>query len=194
MKKFYISDTHFFHDYALRFDNRPYSNMDEMLDDMMKRWNSRVSNADHVYIAGDFVWHMGPEAEAYMRKLNGNLHLIIGNHDRFIKNKRFTKRFEEIVYYKEMRDTDGEAEHPIVICHYYIPYYNTHRYHGILIHGHSHNTDESKFERSITEENRLAGFKPEIYNVGCMLPYMDYAPRTLQEIKSRYKEFSESDM
>lgn len=193
MRKLYISDTHFFHGNILKFDNRPYHDMNEMLDDMKRRWNQSVTNADHVYIAGDFVWRMGPEAERFLRGLNGNLHLIVGNHDRFIKSKNFAKRFEEIVLYKKMTDTDGVSERPVIISHYYIPFYDTHYYNGVLIHGHSHATAEAVFEWRITEELKTAGFKMAVYNVGCMLPYMNYAPQTLEAIIKGYDKWVEQN-
>lgn len=193
MRKLYIADTHFFHDNVLKFDNRPYCSMDEMLEDMKRRWNENVTNADHVYIAGDIVWRMGPETERYLRTLNGNLHLIVGNHDHFIKSNNFAKRFEEIVYYKKITDTDGVHERPVIISHYYMPFYETHYYNGVLVHGHSHMTTESEYERRITADLKMAGFKMDVYNVGCTLPYMDYAPQTLEAIIKGYNRWIEQN-
>ena len=46
---FYISDMHFYHQNIIAFDKRPYKNLEEMHDDMIKKWNSVVNNNDTVY-------------------------------------------------------------------------------------------------------------------------------------------------
>ena len=43
-------------------------------------------------------------------------------------------------------------------------------------------------ERRLTAMLNRQGFPCEIYNVGCMYPYIDYAPRTLQYIVDHYDE------
>lgn len=79
---YYISDLHFGHKNILRFDNRPYNTTEEMELDLISRWNKQVSNADHVYVLGDFLWKAGSdEWIRILNKLNGNIHLILGNHD-----------------------------------------------------------------------------------------------------------------
>ena len=52
--------------------------------------NSLIKKDDDVYIVGDFSMYTTKHKstlEQYVRKLNGNLHLIMGNHD--IKNPIF---------------------------------------------------------------------------------------------------------
>ena len=55
-----------------------------------------------------------------------------------------------------------------------------------MLHGHSHNSAESDMERRLTAMLNRQGFPCQIYNVGCMYPYIDYAPRTLQYIVDHY--------
>ena len=55
-----------------------------------------------------------------------------------------------------------------------------------MLHGHSHISEESFAEREMTKKLQKDGFKCEIYNVGCMYPYIDYAPRSLQYIVDNY--------
>ena len=47
---YYISDLHLFHEAVLRFDDRPFSNLEEMHAEIVKRWNHKVTNGDTVYI------------------------------------------------------------------------------------------------------------------------------------------------
>lgn len=53
---YYISDLHFGHSNIIRFDNRPFSNVQEMEETIVKNWNERVAKDDVVYILGDFCW------------------------------------------------------------------------------------------------------------------------------------------
>ena len=49
---------------------------------MTRIWNSIVTDADHVYVVGDFSLDRHPETiKSYLNKLKGSKHLILGNHD-----------------------------------------------------------------------------------------------------------------
>ena len=48
---FYISDLHFGHENAIKFDNRPFSSVEEMNEILVQRWNKVVSPEDTVPIS-----------------------------------------------------------------------------------------------------------------------------------------------
>ena len=52
----YISDYHFGHKNILRYDNRPWIDVNEMNDALIERFKNSVSKDDTVYILGDVVW------------------------------------------------------------------------------------------------------------------------------------------
>ena len=56
---YYISDLHFFCNSQTRagvnYDNRPFANVEEMNNHILKRWNKKVTNGDTVYILGDIA-------------------------------------------------------------------------------------------------------------------------------------------
>lgn len=175
----FISDLHMGHENIIKFDGRPFKNSSEMDDVIIKNWNSVVAPGDLTYILGDFIWKRTPESLAKVRKLNGQKILIKGNHDR-AKGLDFTKLFAKIVCYEEL-SMDGKK---IVLSHYPIPLFNGHRWdHGFHLYGHVHTTEEydlvKRWEKEITE---VIGTVPKMYNVGANLPYMNYTPRTLEEI------------
>lgn len=195
-RNLYISDLHLFHKNVTKagknFDSRPYENIEEMNDDILQRWNNSVTNIDHVYICGDLIWKFNnenrDEAMRILNAMNGNLHLIVGNHDK-VKSALFKKRFEEIVFYKRVQDyLDGEQVQ-VVLSHYYMPFYEGHYHNTVLIHGHSHVTEEADLERKISKYLNDNGFPINAFNVGCMYPYMDYTPKTLQQISDGYKKW-----
>ena len=50
MANFYISDLHIGHENILRFDNRPFADVNEMNNKLIENWNARVRSDDTVYI------------------------------------------------------------------------------------------------------------------------------------------------
>lgn len=189
MRNLYISDLHIFHNNIIYFDDRPFKDTDEMTNEIIKRWNNAVEPCDHVYVLGDMFWQNSVGAIEVLNKLKGNIHLIKGNHDH-INSSTYKKKFAEITDYKKMSDIVNLSSRPVVLSHYYMPFYDTHYRNGILLHGHSHMTPESYDEREITQALVAKGYPMEVYNVGCMYPYMDYTPRTLDEIVAGYKELT----
>lgn len=85
--KFFSADQHFGHEQIIKHCNRPFKNAKVMNDTIIRNYNDVVSDDDDVYIAGDLsiltVQHKGT-IETWIQRLNGRIHLILGNHD--IKN------------------------------------------------------------------------------------------------------------
>lgn len=78
----FTSDTHFGHARILELSNRPFHSIHHMNDEIVKRWNKVVHPDDVVYHLGDVA--LGPihESLANVKRLNGEIHLRLGNHDR----------------------------------------------------------------------------------------------------------------
>lgn len=183
---FYISDLHIGHANCLAFDNRPFKDVEEMNSEIIKRWNSVVTNEDIVCILGDFHWGKEPEWISILEQLNGQKILIQGNHD--ITPQKSRKYFADVKEYKVIDDSGRK----VVLSHYPIPCYRNHFYGWYHLYGHVH----TSFEFNMMEHDRylmeqLYTRPCEMYNVGCMLPYMDYTPRTLDQIIEGYKTWKE---
>lgn len=177
MKKFYIADWHYGHSNIVAFDNRPFKTANEMNDELIERWNKVVSNEDIVYILGDMFWCTPKVAIEVLDKLNGQKILVRGNHDK--RHTELDNKFKQVVDYLEVRDKDRH----VVLCHYPIPCFKNHYYGWYHLYGHVHNS----FEHNMMEHDKylmeeLYGKQCKMYNVGAMMPYMDYTPRTLDEI------------
>lgn len=180
----YISDLHFGHANVIRFDGRPFKDVDEMEDTLVRNWNSATRLEDTVYILGDLCWGKESEWKRILAKLNGSKVLIRGNHDLKEMSSGLKKMFQDIKDYKEITDSGRH----VIMCHYpillYKSSYNPNCY---MLCGHVHNTRENDFLNQWREELRSSRSATShncgnIINVGCMMPYMDYTPRTLDEI------------
>lgn len=187
-KIFFTSDLHFGHENVLRFDNRPFESVEEMDTELIRRWNDKVGKGDLVYVLGDMIWKTrNDDAPTLLKKLNGQIILIRGNHDRFLHNAKAKNALAGIKDYDDISVTleDG-SKRRCVLSHYFIPMYNGHYYGAIHLHGHSHTSSEADLENEIAQKLNSMGITNKIYNVGCM--YWNYAPVTLDEILASEKE------
>ena len=158
MKTYFISDLHLGHANCIRFDKRPWETAEEMDMEIIRRWNRKVR-----------------------KQMNGHIHLIRGNHDK--RSEAYENCFHEVADYKDMVIMADGVKCRLILCHYFIPFYNGARHMAFMLHGHTHKTEESVMEERIKEDIRRKGLRCEAYNVGAM--WQDYEPQTLEEIIAR---------
>lgn len=188
-RKFYIADWHYDHANCIHFDNRPFKNVEEMNKALIDRWNSVVSPEDIVYVLGDMFWCKADEALSVLDKLHGQKFLIKGNHDKTHDNN-FKKKFVKIYDYMEIDDNGRK----VVLCHYPIPCFKNHFYGWYHLYGHVHNSFESNMmEHTKYLMEELYTKQCNMFNVGAMISYMDYTPRTLDEILAKNKKENKHD-
>ena len=173
---YYIGDMHLGHTGVINMDGRPFASIEEMDKALIDNWNKRVTNKDTVYIIGDLSMRGAKTATEYLKQLNGKKVLIKGNHDRL--NKDIEKYYLEITPYKEIH----EGGQRIILCHFPIMFFNRQHSGAIMLYAHVHNTIEYEFIETFKKMIATRNIPTRIYNVGCMMPYMNYAPRTLDEI------------
>jgi calcineurin-like phosphoesterase family protein len=77
---FFTSDHHFGHTNIIKYCSRPFSSVEEMDAEMLRRWNEVVNPKDTVYYLGDFSLAKRAVLDIAPR-LHGEKHLIMGNHD-----------------------------------------------------------------------------------------------------------------
>lgn len=83
--RWFSSDHHFFHKKVIELCNRPFSSLEEMHEEMIKRWNDRVKPTDEVHYAGDFAFGGTTVGKSITSRLNGKLIGYWGNHDKKAK-------------------------------------------------------------------------------------------------------------
>jgi len=91
--RFFTSDTHFYDYDTLLMDDRPFSSAEEFDNFVIKTWNAQAKKEDVIFVVGDFVDCDGKGYEGwkhsinYVKKINADVVLIIGNNEeRIIKN------------------------------------------------------------------------------------------------------------
>ena len=184
LMNYFISDTHFFHARAIGFDNRPFASVTEMDEEMIRRWNDRVTDDDTVYHLGDVSFGHEEETIALLNRLHGHMVLIKGNHDdKLLRSESVAARFDSIKDYMELPLDERKR---IVLFHYPVMSFRNQHHGWIHFYGHVHTTVPesllaSDYYHRLRESSGRNDFG-QAWNVGCMMPYMDYTPRTAGEI------------
>lgn len=80
---FLVSDLHFGHKSIFKFQGhtRGGTTQDEHSQWIVNNWNSMIGKRDVVWVLGDFIFDK--KHTKYVKQLNGQRHLIYGNHDKF---------------------------------------------------------------------------------------------------------------
>jgi calcineurin-like phosphoesterase family protein len=146
-KIFFTSDTHLFHKNIISHAERPFKDIYHMHEVIIGEWNKRVSE----------------DTIDLLARLNGRIHLILGNHDKKVKG--FQRYLESVDSYKEINVGDQK----ICLFHYPILSWNKVHRGSWHLHGHCHfNLQE--------DPNR------KMMDVGIDNPRSKWAPFSVEQI------------
>jgi calcineurin-like phosphoesterase family protein len=170
---------HLGHENTLKYDARPFENIDQMNAELVRRWNSVIKKNDTVYVLGDVYYKMKSEdAGKLLSELKGKKILIKGNHDKI--SPAIASHFNSIVDYLEIKDNGRD----VVLFHYPIAAYNGYFNGAYHLYGHVHYlTDDAKLVLELLKKIQSTyGRENRAFNVGACVPGMDYTPKTLDQI------------
>ena len=176
-KMFFTSDSHWRHENIIKYCGRPFSSVDEMDEELIRRWNEKVPK-DGV------VWHLGDVGFAHpqiindiLDRLNGTINLVIGNHDWRRVLSQHSSRFNIIAQQVSMKI----GKQHIVLNHYPFLCFSG-AYRGLdstwQLFGHVHT---SKTCNMGLDQKRMVHLFPTQYDVG--VDNNDYAPISFEEVK-----------
>ena len=178
---FLTSDTHFGHAGVCRFTEadgvtkiRPWTDPDEMDEEMIKRWNDTVRPNDKVYHLGDVV--INRKSLKTLSRLNGDKVLIRGNHDIFRDD-------EYRVYFRELRAY--HVMNGMILSHIPLHEASLGRF-GVNIHGHLH-TNRVKKARGIDAKTGATLYSDENdvrYHCVCV-EQTDFTPILFEDVIKR---------
>lgn len=129
----FTGDTHFWHDKIIWLGKgRPFDSVEAMNEALIERWNERVGKSDRVYHLGDFAFGNREQKEAIIPRLNGQIHMIRGNHDGSLD--ALSSKFASYRPYHELK-VDGTR---LVLFHFPIHSWHKIGQGALHLHGHSH--------------------------------------------------------
>ncbi len=152
-KVMFTADTHFGHDNIIRFCDRPFKDANHMDEELVKNWNERVRPDQIVFHLGDFSFKNRSNIPHLLDRLNGEVILLQGNHD----------KPKDLKYFKEVHDLAEVVieDQRIIMCHYAMQVWNHSSRGSWCIHGHSHGTLTPNWSRKITDIGVDSwGYKP----------------------------------
>jgi len=148
-KIWFTSDTHFGHGNILRFCERPFKTIQEHDRALIEDWNARVGPLDPVYHLGDFAFGSQGYVKNILSRLNGQIHLLLGNHDKVVrKNPGIAGMFASTQEYLELRGVAHTSPSGLVVLsHYPFETWNKSHYGSYHFHGHCHGKVPGKGRR-----------------------------------------------
>jgi calcineurin-like phosphoesterase family protein len=131
----FTADTHFGHTNVIKYSDRPFADVNEMNEKLVRGWNERVKPGDSVYHLGDFALCDSEHATKIVKRLAGQKYLVFGNHDKALrKDKSF---LEHWIWAKDMAGISVGSQR-IVLLHYAMRVWNQSHRGAWQLHGHSH--------------------------------------------------------
>ena len=131
-RTFFTADNHFGHNGVISMCGRPFSSVAEMDNAMVDNWNAVVRMEDVVWHVGDFAHRMEQSAmKRVFQSLNGEKHLIAGNHD---DANTCALGWKSISRVAEI-NADGQR---VVLSHYAMRTWPSQRKGSWQLFGHSH--------------------------------------------------------
>ena len=139
---YFCSDQHLFHKNIIKYCNRPFDSVEHMNEEILRRWNEKITPDDTVYVIGDFALGKQDKATEWLSQANGKKILIIGNHDRSPRTMKEIG-FDEVHYHLEVTTSNNERW---LLSHFPLPLDLIKSYQR-LIHGHHHSGPQSTGKR-----------------------------------------------
>lgn len=139
----FVSDAHCQHKNVLKYEDRPFSSIEEWDEHFVEQWNRYVKPGDQVYNLGDFIFQWRgrneDEAERIVSRLQGEHFLILGNHDRpKLYTKTMLRHFAWIKERETIKIKTGGETIRILLDHYPLRSWHS-KFDGVLhVHGHTH--------------------------------------------------------
>ena len=132
---YWTADEHFGHNNIIKYVNRPFTNIHEMNEELIERFNSKVTKDDITIHAGDFalVNKRNEVAKKFIDRLNGKHTFLWGSHDYWQKPRNYYHEIHEV-------KIDGIW---IVTSHYQMTSWRASQYNSWHLYAHAHGQSES---------------------------------------------------
>lgn len=167
MTIWFTSDTHYGHRRVIEYAGRPFTDVDMMNNEMIRRWDERVKPGDLVYHLGDFALCEAGTATTIAKSLRGQKYIVWGNHDKGLrKDAKFVGQW---IWNRDLTQIEVEGQ-KIILCHYAMKTWNQMHRGSWQLYGHSHG--------SLPDD-------PASLQLDVGVDCWDYAPVSFEQIKQR---------
>lgn len=172
-KLLFSSDQHFGHRNILDFCHRPFSSVEEMGQELIRKWNEVVGPEDTVVTLGDFCWWDSNKGiQKILNQLNGTIYIVPGNHD---SDKGFRELPQHVILLDSIAHFwitfEGDSKIHEVVCSHYPLMTWSGRGRGVInLFGHIHT---EKGGKGLSFDKDLPLWKNQ-YDVG--VDQNDYTP------------------
>jgi calcineurin-like phosphoesterase family protein len=133
-KVFVWSDQHFGHKNIIKYSDRPFDDIDQMREQMIRNHNELVGMDDYVIWVGDVAFLRDELANEILHRLNGYKILIVGNHD--MQKKKLKKLHVDEVHLIYELEVGGIT---LVFSHF--PFTGLPK-NCVNVHGHTHDKED----------------------------------------------------
>lgn len=144
-KIFFTSDLHFGHNKPFLYIPRGFNSIEEHDETIINNWNSVVDYEDDVYILGDLMLNNNEHGLKCLKRLNGHIHVILGNHDTNGRVGLYEEcsNIDEIVFATQLKYNKNYfflCHYPVITANYddQLPWAK----HLINLHGHTHSKEK----------------------------------------------------
>lgn len=141
-KIFFTADTHLSHANIIKYCARPFTSVLEHDNGLIHNWNAVVTPNATVYHLGDFCFGDEKVIGGFLRRLNGNIKFVLGNHDKELR--RFARHIDahadlkrRVEFLGDYHDLKIEGER-IILAHYAFRVWNKSHNGSFHLYGHSH--------------------------------------------------------
>lgn len=134
----FTADFHLSHKNIINYCSRPFQDVEEMDETILKNLRAIVSPGDTLYFLGDLTFK--PEVAVYFFEEFSDIqiHYIIGNHDSSKIIKLAKENCESVNQLKDIKI----GNQSITLCHYAMMVWNKSHFNAWQLFGHSHGTLE----------------------------------------------------
>lgn len=174
---FFTADTHFGHSKSFITEPRGFKTVEEMNEAIIERWNKIVKSDDIVYHLGDIFLNNDKVGIECVKRLNGTIFMIWGNHDTDVKKNLLSRECHILGGWYSYLIKYGKlslylSHYPSITANYDEKHFNQH---VINLHGHTHQ-----------QKNFLYVDNPFMYHVG--VDSHNCAPVHIDEVIGEIKQ------
>lgn len=137
MNIFFSSDYHLGHNNILKYDKRPFKDINHHDEAIITNHNEIVKTDDEFYFLGDFSFN-DKRTEEYLQRINGKKFFIRGNHD----SHKTVKLYQKYGIYLDEQIKIVVQKQDIILNHFPARSWNRSHHGAWHLYGHHHGSIE----------------------------------------------------